>query len=339
MWSGDESLRNRSDYARTIFAIGRPSPILCSLGGADVVANITGSCLARLRNAIQGRPSVRRKIARFVLQAPLRATCLSMQGLAEACGTSAAAVYRLCRDLGYEGYRQFQMDLAASAAKSDDITLVEIGQGASPKTIVQRVFECHRQSLIDTQRMLDTRVLTRLARLIQCSRRVFLLGFGGSSLAARRAADALLDLGLTAVAVLDPCAEILATQNVGPGDVVIGISHSGATAPVIEAIKVARRRGACAVALTNHARSPLALASKFRLVTAMHEHRVNAAVSCPVPAQYCVLASLYFILASWHESKAIKLGNNAKGRSRHQMQTHGKEKGTCLDQVQRVRRH
>lgn len=268
-----------------------------------MVANITGSCLARLRNAIRGRPSTMTRIGHFVLQAPLRAENLPMNELAEACGTSAASVCRLCHDLGYEGYREFQLDLATSVAKSDDVTLGEIGDGASPKTIVQRVFEYQHQSLIDTQRMLDLRVLTRLARLIQRSRKVFLLGCGGSSLTGRRAADAFLNLGFTPVVVLDPCEKVLANQNVGPGDVMIGISQTGTTTPILEAIKAARRKGACTVALTDYARSPLALASEFRLITPLHEHRINAAVSCSVPAQHCVLASLYFILGSWGKSK------------------------------------
>ncbi len=191
------------------------------------------------------------------------------------------------------------MDLAASVAKSDNPTPGEIENGASPKTIIQRVFEYHRQSLADTQRMLDLRVLARVARFIQHSRKVFLLGCGASSLTAQRAADALLNLGFTPVVVLDPCAEIFSTQNVGSGDVVIGIGQTGARTPVIEAIKIARRRGARTVALTNHRRSPLALASEFCLTTPLHEHRINAAMSCSVPAQYCVLASLCFILGSW----------------------------------------
>jgi DNA-binding MurR/RpiR family transcriptional regulator len=267
-----------------------------------------------------------RKIGRYVLKTPFRARNLSIEKLAQACGASAATVYRLCRDLGYDGYKEFQLDLAASVANSEVATLGEFAEGASPKAIVQRVFEYHRQSLADTERVLDVRVLTRVAKLIERSRRVLLLGFGGSALAARRAEDGFLNLGFTAVAVVDPFTQIFATENAGPRDVVVGISHTGQTASVIEAIQSARRKHARTVALTNYPQSPLALASEFQLITAFQEHRINAAVSSSVAAQMCVLAALYFILGSWGGSKAKRLANEAEQRTQRILRTAGARK-------------
>jgi len=285
------------------------------------VTNATGSCFARLRSEIQSGPSAVTKIGRFVLKSPLRARNLSIEELAEACGASAATVYRLCRDLGYDGYREFQLDLAASLANNEGVSLEEFGEGASPQTIVRRVFEYHRQSLADTERLLDARVLTRVAKLIQRSRRVLLLGFGGSALSARRAADVLLSVGYTAVAVVDPFTQIFATENAGPGDVVLGISHTGQTASILEAMQAARRKGARTVALTNYPHSPVAMASEFQLITAFHEHRINAAVSSSITAQLCVLASLYFILGSWGGSKTKRLADKAEQRTRSTLRT------------------
>ena len=291
-----------------------------------MITNATGSCLARLRARAQSGPAALKKIARFVLKSPFRARNLSIEELGEACRTSAATVYRLCRDLGYDGYKEFQLDLAASLAHSEGVSLEEFGEGASPQTIIRRVFEYHRQSLSDTERLLDVRVLTRVARLIERSRKVLLLGFGGSALAARRAADGLLNLGFTAVAVVDPFTQIFATENAGPSDVVVGISHTGQTASVVEAIQSARRRGARTVALTNYPQSPLARASEFQLITAFHEHRINAAVSSSVTAQMCVLAALYFILGSWGGRKANRLANEAERRTQRILRISGRRK-------------
>ena len=260
------------------------------------------------------------------MRSPFRARNLSIEEIAQACGASAATVSRFCRDLGYGGYKEFQLDLAASLANSDGDALEEFGERASPKTIVRRVFEYHRQGLLDTERMLDVPVLARVAKLIQHSRRVLLLGFGGSGSAARRAADALTNLGYTAIAVVDPYTQIFATENAGREDVVIGISHTGQTAVIIEAIRAARRRGARTVALSNYPRSPLVAASEFRLITAFPEHRINAAVSSSVTAQLCVLAALYFILGGWGGSKAQRLANEAEQRTQRILRTPGPRK-------------
>jgi len=96
---------------------------------------------------------------------------------------------------------------------------------------------------------------------------------------------------------------------------VVGISHTGQTNHVVDAVRAARRRGAPTVAITNYPQSPLAAASNFRLITAFHEHRINAAVSSSIAAQLCVINSLYFILGSWGGQAARKLADEAEGRS------------------------
>lgn len=254
-------------------------------------------------------------MVRFVLRAPFRARSMSIGELAEGCRASAATVYRFCRNLGYSGYKEFQLDLAAAVAQTDAITLVDFDERASPKNIMRRVFEYNRQSLADTERMLNDRVLARVARLIQRSRRVLFLGIGASGLVAQVAAQRLLSLGLTAVAVEDPYTQIFATENVGSGDVVVGISHTGQTAAIIEAIRRARRRGARTVTLTNYPQSPLAAAGAIRLITAYPEHRINAALSSSIIAQLSVITSLYFILGSWGGRKAKKLAMEAEQRA------------------------
>lgn len=284
------------------------------------------AAFARVRSALRHQSGAAAAVGRFVLEAPFRARKLSIEDLADACGTSTATVCRFCRDLGYEGYKEFQLDLAATLANSDGYELGHLEDSASPETIVRKVFEYHRQGLTDTELMLDVQVLTKVARLIQRSRRVLLLGFGASGLAARRAADSLLSLGYTAVAIVDAYTQIFATANAGPGDVVVGISHTGQTAAIIEAIQTARRRGARTVGLTNYPGSPLVTASEIQLITGFPEHRINAAMSSSITAQLSVLSSLYFILGSWGQRKAKRLAEECERRARRILRVHGRRK-------------
>ncbi len=274
-----------------------------------------GSCLARVRAAIQHETGATISIGKFVLKSPFRARSMSIGALGLACGVSAASVYRFCRDLGYNGYKEFQLDLAAAVAQEDVTTLEDFEEDASPRTIVRQVFEYGRQSLSDTERMLDIRVLTHVARMILRCRRVLFLGIGASGLTARLAAQRFLSLGLTAVAVEDPVTQIFATENTGSGDVVVGISHTGQSSTIIEAIRRARRKGARTVTLTNYPQSPLALAGAYRLITGSREHRVNAAISSSVIAQMTVITSLYFILGSWGGRRAKRLADEAERRT------------------------
>jgi fructoselysine-6-P-deglycase FrlB-like protein len=123
-----------------------------------------------------------------------------------------------------------------------------------------------------------------------------------------------MSLGLSANAVTDPYEQIFATVKAGRSDVVVGISHTGLTAHVIEALRMARDGGARTVCITNYPDSPIAEASEFRLITSFREHRINAAVSSSQIAQLCVIDTLYFLVASSLGGSARKLADRAEDR-------------------------
>jgi DNA-binding MurR/RpiR family transcriptional regulator len=244
---------------------------------------------------------------------------MSISRLARACGASKATVSRFCKVLGYSGYKAFQLDLAAAVARSDDEALDHFSSGASPEVIVRRVFACNRQSLIETEQRLDPMKVVRIASRLRRARRIVFIGIGESARVGQSAAQRLTSLGLDAVAVADPYEQIFATAGVGPRDVVVGISHTGHTMHVVEALRTARRKGACTVAITNYPDSPLVGACEFSLITAFREHRVNAAVSSSRIAQACVIDSLYFVAASGCSRKARRLADDAERRVRRML--------------------
>jgi len=46
-------------------------------------------------------------------------------------------------------------------AQSGDVTLDDFAEGAAPETIIKRVFECNRQGLVETEKILDHRALIK----------------------------------------------------------------------------------------------------------------------------------------------------------------------------------
>jgi DNA-binding MurR/RpiR family transcriptional regulator len=275
-----------------------------------------GACLAKVRASMHHEAKAAGQIARFILRSPAQARNMSISALARACGASTATVSRFSRVLGYQGFKEFQLDLATAVARNEAFAPEDFPPGVSPEAIIHQVFECNRQSLAETERVVDHKALVRVAQLIRDAERVFLLGVGASALVAREAVQRFLSLGLTALALEDPYFQIFATANAGRRDVAIGISHTGQTASVIEGIEQARRRGARTVALTNYPQSPLAAAAEFPLITAYLEHRVNAAVSSSRIAQACVIDSLYFIVGSWSAARARRLAGDVEQRTR-----------------------
>ncbi len=295
--------------------------------GRTTESNSEGSCLARIRSQVKGSPKCRARVARFVIDFPSQARNMTIGEMATACETSTASVSRLCRSVGYTSYKEFQLDLAASIAQAGKAELDNFAAGMEPPAIVHNVFERNRRSLVDTEKLLDHAALLDVAKAISRAKRIFFVGLGGSGPIAHEAAERFLSLGLTAIAVTDPFDQVFVTANAGRDDVVLGISHTGQTASIVEAVKAARQRGAQTAALTNYPLSSLAAAARFLLRTGFHEHRINAAVSSSRTSQICVIDSLYFIVASWGGPDARKLADEAEKRTRALLRGKGNPMG------------
>ncbi len=274
--------------------------------------NEVGSCLARIHARLHDKSKCSVRIAHLVLRSPDRARNMSIKSLAHACGTSAATITRFCKSLGYAGYKEFQLDMAAAIAQREPLVLDDFTSDASPETIIQRVFESNRQSLSESLKVLDVAALINVARLVQKAEKIFFLGLGGSGMIGCSGAERFMSLGLTAIAVVDPYDQIFTMGNTGSSDVVFGVSHTGQSTHITEALRIARRRGARTVALTNYPQSPLAEVSEFRLITSFSEHRINVGVSSSRIAQMCVIDSLYFIVASWGGRTTQQLADEAE---------------------------
>ena len=84
------------------------------------------------------------------------------------------------------------------------MTLDDFAQGLPPEAIIQRVFECNRQSLVETEKVLNHKTLIAVARRMHRASHVIFLGLGESGRVSETAAQRLTTLGYTALAVADP---------------------------------------------------------------------------------------------------------------------------------------
>ena len=174
---------------------------------ADSVQTTAGlECLTRIEQAYNGLAGTARRVADLVLQQPTAIVGLSITELAQRSGVSDTTVLRFARALGYQGYRQFALALAAAVADpGDDRALdVHIGDEDDFTTIVQKVFVAEAQALAKAWQSIDPEALQRAVEALARARRVQCYAVGGSGLLAMEAVYRLTRLGLDCVAIYDP---------------------------------------------------------------------------------------------------------------------------------------
>lgn len=216
------------------------------------------NCLRRLEHAYSGLAETARQVADCILQQPEAAVGLSITELAQRSKVSDTTVLRFARALGYQGYRQFALALAASVAEPVEPALdMHITDEDDLSSVVQKVFIAEAQALIKAPRTLDRDALGRAVDTLAQARRIHCYAVGGSGMLATEAVYRLVRLGLECVAVYDPIQIAVQASQLTDADAAIGFSQSGRTHSTVMGLAAARAAGASTIGITSKPRCPL----------------------------------------------------------------------------------
>lgn len=237
-----------------------------------------------------------RVVADFLLRDPKAFVSLSISAIAARCGVSETVIIRLYRKLGYEGFHAFKIDIAQSLTEGSARTFEEIRSGDDLETIKQKVFATACQALDDAVGAVDSGALLQARNLILQARRVVIAALGGSAPVALDLTHKLLKLGIVATPLVDTHLQIMAAAILGPGDLLLAISHSGQSRDIVEAVQAARQSGAATVAITGIPGAPAAMAAQVALYTPCRETHYQTDAMNSRFVQLAVVDTLYIAL-------------------------------------------
>ncbi|MEU3793967.1 MurR/RpiR family transcriptional regulator [Streptomyces fructofermentans] len=259
--------------------------------------------LSRIRAARPSLPPSERRVAEVVVADPAGCSELSIGVLAGRASTSAATVLRFCRTLGFASYPQLRLALAAAVAHDRAVGggRPELGADIDPADtldqVVEKVIYNEVRALEETVRSVDPAVLGRAVDAIAAARRIDIFGVGASAFVGQDLHQKLHRIGRIAFVWTDVHAALTATALLGPGDVAIGISHSGETEDTVDPLATAAARGATTVALTNFPQSALAEAADLVLTTSARETPLRSGATVSRIAQLALVDCLFVAVA------------------------------------------
>jgi DNA-binding MurR/RpiR family transcriptional regulator len=224
----------------------------------DARAVDAGAVGAQIRVRLPSLTPLEGKVAAAILDRRDISADTPLKEIALAAGVSEPLVVKVAKKLGFDGFRDFRQGLIAyyqseSAALHDTISLDD-----TAGTVVQKVFRTAMQALEETFAILDLQAFERAADYLHRAKQRDFYGVGGSAQIARDVSHKFLRIGIRASVFDDSHMMLMSAALLGPDDAVIGFSHSGETAAVIEAVELARKNGARTIAVTNYSESTLA---------------------------------------------------------------------------------
>lgn len=216
--------------------------------------------LSRIRAAIDDMPEALSRIGKYVLDNPDKVVRLALDDVAAFAQSGQASVIRFCRLLGYDGFTDFKLSLAADLA--GDLGRAS-AEGGDDGGLAGRV----AASLDATCRGLDPARLAAVAARLRGCRRVDVFGGGISGIVASMLAYRLLRLGLAAQAYQDFLLAHEVMVGLDESCIAVAISETGVTPVTLQFQQAAKAAGAFTVALTSRAASPLARRADLVLPT------------------------------------------------------------------------
>ena len=242
-----------------------------------------------------------RRAAEYLMAHAEDALALSISELAVQCETSEATLVRLSRRLGYSGYQQMKLALAQDAPHRT--VSPNISEDDSCFAIFEKVCNDVYLSLERTKRTISSEALDRAAEALACAGRIVLVGLGSSAAVAQDAASKLLRAGCDASSYSDTHMQTVAVSYLGAGDVAVGVSQSGTSRDIVDALKLARARGCTTICITGRERSPIIRHSDIALLTDTEELRHTVLALSSHLARLAVTDALCYRVAYCNEER------------------------------------
>ncbi len=245
-----------------------------------------------------------KRIADWIFENPKKIISLSIIELAELCDCGEATIVRFAKRLGLNGYQELKFSLAAEDGGSPVSTHITAEDSAYQ--IYQKVCNDIYLSLEKTKESLKEDSIAEAAEKICSAGKIVIFGLGNSSSIAIDASHKFMRAGLNVNSYTDNHMQVIAASHLKEGDVAIGISHSGSSKDIVEALKIARDHGATTIAITNSGKSPILKQSDIVLATTSEETKYNILALNSRIAQLAIIDTLYFYIVYTRSDDALE---------------------------------
>jgi DNA-binding MurR/RpiR family transcriptional regulator len=266
--------------------------------------------LAHVRALIPNLAPAEQRVAAAVVHDPAGVAAKTISELAEACRTSGTTVIRFCRAMGFGGYPELRLALAAAAQAGRVSGWEDIGSDIGPHDaldeVIKKIAHADARAVEETGAQLSAEALGAVVDAVVRARRIDIYGVGASAFVALDLQQKLHRIERLVYAWPDPHVAVTSAALLRRGDVAIGISHTGMTADTVGSLDEARKQQATTVAITNFPGSPIARVADHVLTTAARETTFRSGAMASRIAALTVVDCLFVAVAQRNYKQTMR---------------------------------
>ena len=257
--------------------------------------NVDSSIILKIKSLYPSLKRSEQKVADYILNNPESFIYGNLASASKAAGVSEATFVRFCKALGYAGYRDMHIAVAASqqADSQEGITDLNVEESTLFTEIPERVIARSICALSNMKKTLDLEQYASAVDKLEKAKKICVFGAGNSAFVGQDIANKFLRLGKFVQVSNDPHMQVTYALSLGKGDVAVAVSHSGKTKQTIEAIRFAKAQGASIICITNFEASEIANLADIILLTASHEKTLQSETLVSRLSQLAIVDMLY----------------------------------------------
>ena len=259
------------------------------------------SVIARAREYLLSASESEKTAVEYILENPSEASEISIHELSKRVFSSASTITRLCKKLGFSGYRDYQRALIEELSqRSVRITSdLEISKNSSIEEITEKTVARSVSSLEDTGRLLDPQSVGQCVNKIIHSDQLVFFGEGASLLVAQDAYLKFIRVRRNCLVAADADVQKVICRLLNSKDVAVLISYSGKTDSVVTAARLLKERKVPIIAITSNREGNVAKLADFNLFVSPTEYTYSAGKFTSRLSQLIVVDILYLTYLQW----------------------------------------
>ncbi len=254
---------------------------------------------AKIRETYSELRKSEKKVADYILINKEKIGEMGLEEIARNSNVSTPTVIRFTKALGYEGLKEFKIELLKSAKRvnyNENTGLLldlHVNKGDKLEEIPTKIIGLTVKALEDTLKFLNYKEYEKAIKLITEANIIDIYGVGNSGSIGNDFMSKLLRIGLNCRAYPDNHFQQLCASHLGKDDLAIAISHSGETKDTVDALRIARESGARTLVLTNFKASLITKYADITLFTGDTEKTFYSETMSSRMSQLALVDMLY----------------------------------------------
>ena len=219
--------------------------------------------LSVMREKYESLSLAERKVADFVVKNPHKTVDCNVAELAKLSGVSDATIVRMCHDIGYTGYYQFRITLARDIGKNQygDIKV------SNNTDEIEVFFREYAENMIAIGKRLDAKTMWNCVNLIRSCGMAHIIAVGNTIPLSQYIGFRLGRLGVKSSFGLSAEYYMNHINLAEKNDIIMAISKSGASKPILMGMELAKEKGLKCIAITSYEDSTVAEMADYVLIS------------------------------------------------------------------------